>query len=388
MHSDKFCISSGELIQGKFIERLNRFVVKVQIGQEIVLAHLPNPGRLWELLLPNVTVLIEKSNIDRSKFGYSVIGVMKNNNPILLHTIRTNAVAKWLLQNNIIEELRDFKTIVTEKIFNNSRFDFYLSNKLKSVYLEVKSCTLFYKTLAMFPDAITTRGRRHLIELANLKNKYEEGVVLFLIHNLSVKYFLPEFHTDLEFSKTFYQNRHKIKYLAYSIEWDNSLSIDPSKVKKVNIPLYVLKNELEDKGAYILLIDNQIDQKIKIGNLGEIFFQKGFYCYVGSAMKNLTQRINRHKRKNKSVHWHIDYLFQHSKIIKSIEIRSNLRIECELALNLSRIANGKIERFGSSDCTCKSHLFYFISNPLQNEKFIEVILDFRIGKLIDKYNLI
>lgn len=388
MKSDKFHISSGELVPGKFIERLNRFVVKVQIGQEIVLAHLPNPGRLWELLLPNVTVLIEKSNIDGSKFGYSVIGVMKNNSPILLHTIRTNAVAKWLLQNNIIEELRDFETIVTEKIFNNSRFDFYLSNKLRSVYLEVKSCTLFYKTLAMFPDAITTRGRRHLIELANLKNTYEEGVVLFLIHNPSVKYFLPEYHTDLEFSKTFYQNRHKIKYLAYSIEWDNSLSIDPSKIKKVNIPLYILKNELDDKGAYILLIENQNDQKIKIGNLGEIFFQKGFYCYVGSAMKNLTQRINRHKRKNKNVHWHIDYLLQHSKIIKSIEIRSHLRIECELALNLSRIANGEIDKFGSSDCTCKSHLFYFISNPLQNEKFVEVILDFRIRKLIDKYNLI
>jgi len=111
------------------------------------------------------------------------------------------------------------------------------------------------------------------------------------------------------------------------------------------------------KGSYILLIKLKANKIIKIGKLGKLFFKKGFYVYIGSAINNLEKRINRHLSKNKNYHWHIDYLLQKSEILEVYIKENNIKEECKLA----KIFNEKLEKihgFGCSDCKCTSHLFY------------------------------
>lgn len=113
------------------------------------------------------------------------------------------------------------------------------------------------------------------------------------------------------------------------------------------------------KGTYVLLINLDQNKSIKVGSLGEIEFKQGFYAYVGSALKNLESRIERHCRddKDKNFHWHIDYLLSQSKIRKIIFGESVDRKECRLAKNLDKFFD-VVEYFGSSDCSCEGHLFY------------------------------
>ncbi len=111
------------------------------------------------------------------------------------------------------------------------------------------------------------------------------------------------------------------------------------------------------RGSYILIIELMEDQDIRVGRLGDIRFLGGYYAYVGSAMNSLEGRIDRHKRKEKKGFWHIDYLLQHARIIGVVTIESDRKIECEIAEKLSGIFSS-VKGFGSSDCNCKSHLFY------------------------------
>lgn len=121
-------------------------------------------------------------------------------------------------------------------------------------------------------------------------------------------------------------------------------------------------------GSYILVIRLQEESKLQIGALGSKIFKKGYYLYVGSAMgkKGSTTLINRVKRHlsppcEKSKHWHIDYLLEneYANIIQILLIPSINKIECIISSEIKKRSDGLIENFGSSDCTCSSHLYYF-----------------------------
>lgn len=111
------------------------------------------------------------------------------------------------------------------------------------------------------------------------------------------------------------------------------------------------------KGSYILVIKVLTKKRIKIGKLGEIEFDKGFYVYVGSAMNGLEKRIERHLSSKKRMHWHIDYLLREGKITEVYLKASDKKEECTIAQKLSAHFES-VDGFGSSDCRCKSHLFY------------------------------
>ncbi|MEM5883106.1 MAG: GIY-YIG nuclease family protein [Candidatus Aenigmatarchaeota archaeon] len=123
------------------------------------------------------------------------------------------------------------------------------------------------------------------------------------------------------------------------------------------------------EGAYLLFIRLKKNERIKIGKLGSFNFKKGFYVYSGSALKNLEARIERHRRKRKKKFWHIDYLLasKNAKIVYVIGIQTKKRIECKLNKIVSSFPGAKIlaEKFGSSDCKCKSHLVYFGEKDLR-----------------------
>lgn len=111
------------------------------------------------------------------------------------------------------------------------------------------------------------------------------------------------------------------------------------------------------KGSYVLLIKLPTEVDIKIGSLGYIHFSRGWYAYIGSAMGGFKSRVTRHLRKDKKLHWHIDYLLQLASINKVFMNESETRKECRIAGILVNYFD-HVPGFGCSACRCKSHLFY------------------------------
>ncbi len=111
------------------------------------------------------------------------------------------------------------------------------------------------------------------------------------------------------------------------------------------------------KGSYVLLIELAEERTITTGSLQAIHFPSGYYAYVGSAMGGFKSRLNHHRKSNKKPHWHIDYLLEEAAISQVILCETDDRVECIIA----RALNGQFDAipgFGSSDCKCRSHLFF------------------------------
>jgi len=116
-----------------------------------------------------------------------------------------------------------------------------------------------------------------------------------------------------------------------------------------------------DKGTYILAIKLDKAANITVGKLGRFTFPAGRYLYFGSAMNGLNARISRHLRKDKKLHWHIDYLLRKAAIVDVWSVEKEERLECELCQEAMKFPGATIpvKGFGSSDCRCESHLLYF-----------------------------
>lgn len=336
-------------------------------------AHLPNPGRLWEILLPGRILLLEERD------GCSmprVWGAIKGEDIVFLDTSATTRVAQKLLEEERIEGLQGFAIAKREVPLENARIDLLLKRGSEELFLEVKSCTLFSNGLAMFPDAVTVRGKKHVELLGRLG-----GAILFVVHSSSCFAFLPDFHTDPDFARTLYAFRERLRIHAVAVRWDESRSF--AYVRNLFIPWEVYEEEARNRGSYLLAGYLKEDTYIPIGNLGERFFAKGFYLYVGSAMQSLSRRVQRHFRKAKKKHWHIDFLLPFLEDLRAFPIQSSENLECALARELRRISQ-EVPSFGSSDCSCPSHLFHMPQSPLENEAFVEILLHFRIGRIAEK----
>jgi sugar fermentation stimulation protein A len=377
-------ITSGPIMKAQFLARPNRFLVRCvseKLGE--IAAFLPNPGRLWELLLPGATVYfrpVAKSEGEGSstrKTAYTVLAVERQGRPIFLHTHATNQVARFLVERGLIAPLQGARVVKAEVPVGNSRFDFLLRSNDKDLYMEVKSCTLFGNGVAMFPDAVTKRGRRHLLELADMGRRGIQSMILFLIHYPHVRWFMPDYHTDLAFGEALLEARQDVQILPVAVGWKNDLTLD-EPLKVLQIPWAYLQREVKDRGSYLLLLKLEQEKKIAVGRLGRRNFWRGYYIYVGSAMRHLTARMARHGRKHKKPHWHIDYLTQEADGLASLPVRSSQRLECEMAQALSLILEQGPAGFGSSDCPCFTHLFWSPENPLHTEAFHHMLQGFRM----------
>lgn len=379
-----FPVGLGQTVRASFLERPNRFIVRCNADELGVLdAFLPNPGRLWELLLPGASLYLSPAppsggiHPSNRKTIFTVLAVERNGYPIFLHTHLTNQVARYLIEGKLIPSLDGARVIREEVLHGRSRFDFLLRENGRDLYLEVKSCTLFGNGVAMFPDAVTERGKRHVLALADMGRDGVRSAVLFIVHYPHVRWFMPDFHTDYDFSLNLLRVRNDLMILPVAIEWKPDLSIG-REVKILEIPWDYLKQEIGDRGSYLLLLELQRERLIEIGQLGRVVFQKGYYLYVGSAMSNLRARLRRHGQKRKKEHWHIDYLTREADGFLSLPIRSSRRQECEIAQALSSIMKSGPPGFGSSDCRCLTHLFRSEKTPLHIEAFHDVLQRFRM----------
>jgi sugar fermentation stimulation protein A len=374
----------GEMVKASFVSRANRFLVQCEAGDgKKIRAFLPNPGRLWELLLPGATLYLRRDGgleggQSTRKTQHTVLAVEREGRPVFLHTHETNTVAQYLLENGLIQPLRGSTIVQAEVPVGRSRFDFLLTHKGKELYVEVKSCTLFGKGVAMFPDAVTARGKRHILKLAEMSRNGIKASVLFIVHHPQVEWFMPDYHTDFDFSMAMLECQRDVQFIPAAIGWNKDLSLDVSKTKILQIPWSYLRREVKDKGSYVLIIKLSKRTAIQAGRLPESVFPAGYYVYVGSAMSGLASRLARHRRREKKIHWHIDHLTFEASQVLPLPIRSSKRQECEIARALSAIMQPGQKEFGSSDCECATHLFYRPTNPIESEDFHQVLQNFRM----------
>jgi sugar fermentation stimulation protein A len=354
------------------------------MGKQEITAFLPNPGRLMELLLPGCPLYLVRDNLSKNrKNPYTVVAVKREGMPIMLHTHKTNAVAAYLIDQGQVPGLEKARCIGKEITIGHSRFDLLLHNEGEEILMEVKSCTLVGKKVAMFPDAVTERGSRHLRELAKLAANGRKTAVLFVIHWPKAKIFMPDYHTDLVFARTMLDCRDRIRFFPLAVHWKEDLSLDKG-VRLLPIPWEVIEREAEDRGSYLLILKLAERKTIPVMKLGHVPFRPGYYVYVGSAMSNLTARMERHRRPRKNQLWPIDYLRSIADFHSVIPVRCSVSLECSMAERLKPLSDWTIPAFGSSDCSCFSHLFGLNTDPFQSKDFMALVQYFRMDRLYGK----
>lgn len=258
-------ISSLPLVEGTFLSRPNRFSVVCMIDGRETYVFMPNPGRMGELLLPGAElILADHGHQENRKTRHTVMAVRYQGRIVFLHTHLNNEVARRLIESRAIPALRDYGVAGTEVTVGKHRFDFLLQDAEGALCLEVKSCTLSANGIAMFPDAVTERGRRHLeslagmagmagsTEVAGMRPAGIKGALLFLVHHGSVGLFLPDYHTDYAFSEAFRDAEGKLPIHAVSLEWTEDLSYRISN-PEVRIPWDTIRGECVDRGHLLVV---------------------------------------------------------------------------------------------------------------------------------------
>lgn len=370
----------GDTRVARFIGRPNRFLVRCELGGAEVNAFLPNPGRLQELLLPDAVLYVTEDGPSASRrTAFTVVAVEREGRPVMLHTHRTNDVARRLIEEGKVPGLEGARIVRAEAPVGHSRFDFLLTDEGQQVYLEVKSCTLAGEKVAMFPDAVTARGARHLTELQALARKGIKTVVLFVVHWPFAVVFMPDYHTDLNFARVLLAVREEVPVIPLAVQWRRDLSLG-DEVRLLPIPWDYIEKEAKDRGSYLLILRLGKALELPVGRLGKVAFNAGFYVYVGSAMANLTKRMERHMRLRKRHHWHIDTLRAACDARCVLAIRSSARLECDIAAAVSSIADWSVPGFGASDCRCPSHLFGMVGDPLKSRRFQDLLRFFRMDR--------
>lgn len=199
------------IFKGKFISRPNRFIAEVEIDGVIETVHVKNTGRCKELLLPGATVYLEKASESSRKTKYDLIAVIKERKkaePLLINMdsqAPNIAAARWLRE--IVSSLEDEKKYVvrTEVKYGNSRFDLCVEHledneEVKKTFIEVKGVTLEENGVALFPDAPTERGIKHIRELEKCVKEGNEAYILFVIQMKGMTEFRPNEQTHKEFA--------------------------------------------------------------------------------------------------------------------------------------------------------------------------------------------
>ena len=167
----------NKLISGLFIKRYKRFFVDIKLGNKIVTAHCPNTGSMFGLLQKNNKVWLTKSDNPKRKLKYTLQIIEDQSSKVGINTHITNKIALEALDNSIIKNFKNLETIKTEVNFgSNTRFDFLIIEGKKKSFIEVKNVTLSRKKgVAEFPDAVTSRGFKHIEELLKASQKGYEN---------------------------------------------------------------------------------------------------------------------------------------------------------------------------------------------------------------------
>ncbi|MDB9761154.1 DNA/RNA nuclease SfsA [Pelagibacteraceae bacterium] len=227
-------IFENPLLSGYLIKRYKRFFADVRLKNKIVTAHCPNSGSMMGLLKENNKVWITKALNTKRKLKYTLQVIEDNESKVGVNTHSTNKIVNHALQKNLIKDFSPNVKIKTEQVFGkNTRFDFFLEDKNKKIFLEVKNVSLKRKDkIAEFPDSVTSRGTKHLNELINATKKGFDAYLLFVIQREDCDKFEIAKDIDLEYAKTLVKAiKNNVKILCYDCKFSSKGIILNNKIK-------------------------------------------------------------------------------------------------------------------------------------------------------------
>ena len=212
------------LLQGTLVKRYKRFFADIKYKNKIITAHCPNPGSMMGLLGKGNKTWISLSDNPNRKLKYTLEIVEVEKKMVGINTLLTNKIVLEALNCKKINSLIKFNDIKTEvKFSNNTRFDFLLLNNKEKCFLEVKNVTLVRrKKMAEFPDAITSRGTKHLNELCNAKKNGYQSYILYLIQREDCDSFKIAKDIDKKYKIAFDKAlKSGVKILCYDCKLNN-----------------------------------------------------------------------------------------------------------------------------------------------------------------------
>ena len=219
------------LLQGALIKRYKRFFIDIKYKNKIITAHCPNSGSMMGLLDRGNKAWFSLSDNPKRKLKYTLEMIEVKNKKVGINTLLTNKIVLEALKYKKINSLNKFNHIKTESKFSDgTRFDFLLSNDKEKCFLEVKNVTLLRENkIAEFPDAITSRGTKHLNELCNAKKKGYQSYILYLIQRENCNSFKIAKDIDEEYKIAFSKAlKSGVKILCY----DCKLNSEEIKLNK------------------------------------------------------------------------------------------------------------------------------------------------------------
>ncbi len=231
------------VVEGRFLERPNRFIAKVEIGDSTERVHVKNTGRCRELL-PGAGVFLEKSHSPKRSTAYDLVAVRKGDRIINMDSQAPNrAVGEWLREGTLFPGT---KLVQPEKTYGNSRFDFYIETEDDRIFLEVKGVTLEEEGVVRFPDAPSDRAVKHVQELVQARRAGYRAVVLFVVQMEGVRFFTPNRDTHPEFADALCRAAEEgVEVLAYDCH------VTPEAMR-VNRPVLVVLGPSKACGAEFL----------------------------------------------------------------------------------------------------------------------------------------
>ena len=206
------------LLKGKLIKRYKRFFVDVNLNKKIVTAHCPNTGSMKGLLNEGNEVYLLPNNDPKRKLKYGLEIIKTRKNLVGVNTHMANKIAQHALENNLIKELRKNDSIRAEVFFNKeTRFDFLIEKNRQKSFVEIKNVTLFREEYtAEFPDAVTSRGSKHLLALIDAIKKGYKSYLLFLVQIQNMKKFKIAKDIDTEYYNNYLiAKKAGVNFLAY-----------------------------------------------------------------------------------------------------------------------------------------------------------------------------
>jgi sugar fermentation stimulation protein A len=225
------------LIKGKLIKRYKRFFADVKLNKEMVTAHCPNTGSMMGLLDEGNEVFISQNNDPKRKLKYTLEIIKVKKNLVGVNTHFANKIVFHGLSNNLIKELANNDYIKPEVFFNKeTRFDFFIEKNKKKFFVEVKNVTLSReKKIAEFPDAITSRGSKHLRTLVEATKKGYKSYLLFLVQIQGVEHFKIAKDIDKEYYENYLlAKKAGVNFLAYRCTINLKEITIEKKIKIIN----------------------------------------------------------------------------------------------------------------------------------------------------------